>query len=65
MLTLGRPCTYEGREYRKSLYSLFSTVVNLKLLKKIKSIRKKRTQDNITRSSSQVLQKGQRKEEIL
>ena len=64
-MTLGRPCTYEGREYRKSLYSLFSTVVNLKLLKKIKSIRKKRTQDNITRSSSQVLQKGQRKEEIL
>ena len=63
MLTLGRPCTYEGREYRKSLYSLFSAVVNLKLLKKIKSIRKKRTQDNITRSSSQVLQKeGQRKE---
>lgn len=40
MLTLGRP--YEGREYRKSLYLLFNTVVNLKLLKKIKSIRKKK-----------------------
>ena len=46
-----------------NLCTLFSAVVNLKLLKKIKSIRKKRTQDNITWSSSQVLQKeGQRKE---
>lgn len=54
MLTRGRLCTDEGGEYRKSLNLLFNTVVNLKL-KKIESIRKrkkKRTQDNITMSST-------------
>lgn len=56
MLTWGRLRTYEGGEYRKSLNLLFNTVVNLKLLKKKKSLlekeKEKRTQDNITMSST-------------
>lgn len=56
MLTWGRLRTYEGGEYRKSLNLLFNTVVNLKLLKKKKSLlekeKEKRTQDNKTMSST-------------
>lgn len=55
MLTWGRLRTYEGGEYRKSTNILFNTVVDLKLLKKKSPIEKekeKRTQDNITMSST-------------